>query len=503
MSKPLGRCISTVNRALRSLVQHSVGILSLLGVSPFSTRMSWAFGIKPRSSSAKPIKEKDVTDKAIDKLQAYHKLAEDALERAYKQDVSGCTAEASKLYRLGIDTIYEGLGLQVPSAWLTGSNVNKWRSDLNSWLQLANDRLRDLESPEPSTSATQITKSSPRSQPSSNSTSASQRTFKSPFTTSTLRKDKQSTVIARQRSAPDRKKETAEDAKLREAVLSEVLDVKPSESWSDIAGLAGAKQALQEMVILPTQRADLFQGLRAPARGLLLYGPPGNGKTMLAKALAHEAKATFFNISAATLTSKWHGEGEKLVRMLFKVAQENQPAIIFIDEIDSILSERSSGEHDASRRLKTEFLVQFDGVNSGSERIVVIGATNRPQELDDAIRRRLVKRIYIPLPDDAARRSLITAMLQGQPSRLKPADIERVVRTTDGYSGSDIRALCREAAMVPIRELGSAISTVSADKIRPLELRDFADAARRSKPSVNRQQLGIFEQWTQEFGTTA
>ncbi|KAA6428494.1 MAG: spastin-like [Trebouxia sp. A1-2] len=501
MSKLLGRLALTLSRALHNLLQQFAGWSCLLELPSTSNRMSWVFGAKSRPSSTDAVKEKEHPEKATEKLQAYHELAKDTLERAYKQDVSGHTAEASKLYRLGIDTIYEGLGLQVPSAWLTGSNVNKWRSNLNSWLQLANDRLRDLESPEPSTSATQITKTLPQSRLSSNSKLATQGASKPTNTTSTIRKDKQS--IARQRSAPDRKKETAEDAKLREAVLSEVLDIKPSESWNDIAGLGGAKQALQEMVILPTQRADLFQGLRAPARGLLLYGPPGNGKTMLAKALAHEAKATFFNISAATLTSKWHGEGEKLVRMLFKVAQENQPAIIFIDEIDSILSERSSGEHDASRRLKTEFLVQFDGVNSGSERIVVLGATNRPQELDDAIRRRLVKRIYIPLPDDAARRSLITAMLQGQPSRLKAGDIERVVCTTDGYSGSDIRALCREAAMVPIRELGPAITTVSADRIRPLELRDFVDAARKSKPSVNRQQLGIFQQWTQEFGTTA
>lgn len=497
-------CLPSLSRAVQSLRQRSAEFLLQLRPSLQYTRMSWTFGLKPRAASADSAKTHESSEKTVEKLQAYHELAKDALERAYEQDVSGHIAEASKLYRLSIATIFEGLALQVPTAWLTGSNVNKWRSNLNKWLQSANDRLRDLESPEPSASATQITKTSSVSpSSSSNISSAIQRNSKQSYTTSATRRDKQSTVIARQRSAPDRKKETAEDAKLREAVLSEVLDVKPSESWNDIAGLAGAKQALQEMVILPTQRADLFQGLRAPARGLLLYGPPGNGKTMLAKALAHEAQATFFNISAATLTSKWHGEGEKLVRMLFKVAQENQPAIIFIDEIDSILSERSSGEHDASRRLKTEFLVQFDGVASSSERIVVIGATNRPQELDDAIRRRLVKRIYIPLPDDTARRSLITGMLQGQPSRLKSAEIERVVRITDGYSGSDIRALCREAAMVPIRELGSAISTVAADKIRPIELRDFVDATRRSKPSVNRQQLGIFEQWTQEFGTTA
>ncbi|KAJ7184024.1 hypothetical protein O6H91_Y539000 [Diphasiastrum complanatum] len=204
------------------------------------------------------------------------------------------------------------------------------------------------------------------------------------------------------------------DPKLVDLIESEILDRSPGVKWDDIAGLEKAKQAFMEMVILPASRSDLFTGLRKPARGVLLFGPPGNGKTMLAKAVASESQATFFNISASSLTSKWVGEGEKLVRALFTVASVRQPSIIFIDEIDSIMSSRSASEHEASRRLKSEFLVQFDGVMSaGSDRVTVMGATNRPQELDDALRRRLVKRIYIPLPDSDARRWLLKNLLKG------------------------------------------------------------------------------------------
>jgi spastin len=171
------------------------------------------------------------------------------------------------------------------------------------------------------------------------------------------------------------------EQKLVQTIMDEIIEGGQKVEFTDVAGNETAKQALKEMVILPAVRPELFTGLRTPARGLLLFGPPGNGKTLLARAVATESNATFFSISASSLTSKYVGDGEKLVRALFAVARELQPSIIFIDEIDSLLSERSQSEHEASRRLKTEFLIQFDGLPTGNvenERIVVMAATNRP-----------------------------------------------------------------------------------------------------------------------------
>lgn len=173
----------------------------------------------------------------------------------------------------------------------------------------------------------------------------------------------------------------------------------------------------------------------------------------MARAIATECSATFFNISAATLTSKYVGDGEKLVRALFSVARKLQPSIIFIDEVDSLLSERNSSEHEASRRLKTEFLVEFDGLpsNSESDKIVVLGATNRPQELDEAALRRFTKRVYVTLPDHSTREHLIKKLLAKQGCQLSNENLSKLSTCTEGYSGSDLTALAKDAALEPIR----------------------------------------------------
>ncbi|XP_075059660.1 spastin isoform X2 [Mixophyes fleayi] len=294
------------------------------------------------------------------------------------------------------------------------------------------------------------------------------------------------------------------DSNLANLILNEIVDSGPSVKFADIAGQDLAKQALQEIVILPSIRPELFTGLRAPARGLLLFGPPGNGKTMLAKAVAAESNATFFNISAASLTSKYVGEGEKLVRALFSVARELQPSIIFIDEVDSLLCERREGEHDASRRLKTEFLIEFDGVQSGGDdRVLVMGATNRPQELDDAVLRRFTKRVYVSLPNEETRLLLLQNLLSKQGSPLTQKELTQLARLAEGYSGSDITALAKDAALGPIRELKpEQVKNMSASEMRNIKYADFLNSLKKIKCSVSASTLESYIRWNKEFGDT-
>ncbi|KAK2708278.1 hypothetical protein QYM36_014022 [Artemia franciscana] len=197
-----------------------------------------------------------------------------------------------------------------------------------------------------------------------------------------------------------------------------------------------------EIVVWPMLRSDIFTGLRGPPKGLLLFGPPGTGKTLIGKCIASQSKSTFFSISASSLTSKWVGEGEKMVRALFAVARVHQSAVVFIDEIDSLLSQRSDSEHESSRRIKTEFLVLLDGAATSSEdKLLVIGATSRPQELDEAARRRLV------------RRQLVVNMMKKESNSLSKEDVDDISQLTKGYSGADMANLCQEAALGPIRSI--------------------------------------------------
>lgn len=183
----------------------------------------------------------------------------------------------------------------------------------------------------------------------------------------------------------------ADTKKLRGALASAILTEKPNIKWEDVAGLETAKDSLKEAVILPIKFPHLFVGKRTPWRGILLYGPPGTGKSYLAKAVATEAKSTFFSVSSSDLVSKWMGESERLVKQLFAMARENKPAIVFIDEVDSLCGTRGEGESEASRRIKTEFLVQMQGVGADDTGLLVLGATNLPWALDPAIKRRFEK----------------------------------------------------------------------------------------------------------------
>ncbi|WKY10681.1 hypothetical protein Q1695_002779 [Nippostrongylus brasiliensis] len=288
-------------------------------------------------------------------------------------------------------------------------------------------------------------------------------------------------------------------------IESEIMSVTHETGWSDVAGLDGAKKALREIVVLPFKRPDMFKGIRAPPKGVLLFGPPGTGKTMIGRCVASQCKATFFNISASSLTSKWVGEGEKLVRALFSVARLKLPSVIFIDEVDSLLSSRSETEHESSRRIKTEFLVQLDGVATNSdERLLVLAATNRPQELDEAARRRFVKRLYIALPEAKARLTIVRNLLADMKHSLEEKDYEEIARVTEGYSGADVRQLCAEAAMGPIRDVDNCstmdIETIETDEIRPISLSDFIDAANVVRPTVVSEDLHAYKVWDEKFG---
>ncbi|XP_004694559.1 PREDICTED: fidgetin-like protein 1 [Condylura cristata] len=292
------------------------------------------------------------------------------------------------------------------------------------------------------------------------------------------------------------------EPKMIELIMNEIMDHGPPVNWADIAGVEFAKATIKEIVVWPMMRPDIFTGLRGPPKGILLFGPPGTGKTLIGKCIASQSGATFFSISASSLTSKWVGEGEKMVRALFAVARCHQPAVIFIDEIDSLLSQRGDGEHESSRRIKTEFLIQLDGATTSSEdRILVVGATNRPQEIDEAARRRLVKRLYIPLPEASARKQIVHNLMSKEQCCLRDEEIELVVQKSDGFSGADMTQLCREASLGPIRSLQTAdIATIMPDQVRPITYTDFENAFRSVRPSVSLKDLELYENWNKTFG---
>lgn len=247
-----------------------------------------------------------------------------------------------------------------------------------------------------------------------------------------------------------------EKKKMQGKLEGAIIEEKPNIKWSDVAGLDAAKESLKEAVILPIKFPHLFTGKRTPWRGILLFGPPGTGKSYLAKAVATEADSTFFSVSSADLVSKWLGESEKLVKNLFEMAREKKPAIIFIDEVDSLCSSRSDSESESARRIKTEFLIQMQGVGNDNDGILVLGATNIPWVLDAAIRRRFEKRIYIPLPEAPARTTMFKLSMGSTSSTLTEENYRMLGANTPGYSGADVNLVVRDALMQPVRKVQTA-----------------------------------------------
>lgn len=218
----------------------------------------------------------------------------------------------------------------------------------------------------------------------------------------------------------------SDDQKLSDEMLNTIVAEKPNVKWDDVAGLLEAKKSLYEALVMPIKMPDFFTGNVEPWKGILLYGPPGTGKTYLAKACATECESTFFSVSSSDLMSKYVGESEKHIKNLFKMANEKAPSIIFIDEIDSLCGSRSEGENESSRRVKTEFMVQMQGLGNKNDKVLVLGATNLPWSLDSALRRRFEKRIYIPLPDIEAREYLLKNKLKGLDKLLTPQDFKYI-----------------------------------------------------------------------------
>ncbi|KAJ8649413.1 hypothetical protein MRB53_002436 [Persea americana] len=279
-------------------------------------------------------------------------------------------------------------------------------------------------------------------------------------------------------ASPPKLPEVPPDNEFEKRIRREVIPASEiGVTFEDVGALDEVKESLQELVMLPLRRPDLFKGgLLKPCRGILLFGPPGTGKTMMVKAIAREAGASFINVSMSTITSKWFGEDEKNVRALFSLAAKVSPTIIFVDEVDSMLGQRTRvGEHEAMRKIKNEFMTHWDGLmTKPGERIVVLAATNRPFDLDEAIIRRFERRIMVGLPSVESREKILRTLLSKEKVE-EGLDYKELAVMTERYSGSDLKNLCMTAAYRPVREL------IQKERLKDLEMKKKAAEGQKSE----------------------
>ncbi|XP_063598016.1 katanin p60 ATPase-containing subunit A-like 2 [Penaeus indicus] len=308
---------------------------------------------------------------------------------------------------------------------------------------------------------------------------------------------------------------TGEFRDLANIIHREILVENPEVHWSDILGVEDAKRLVKEAVVYPLKYPQLFVGRFKPWRGILLYGPPGTGKTLLAKAVATECRTTFFNISATTLVSKWRGDSEKLARVLFEMARFHAPSTIFVDEVDALMAARQGEqEHEASRRMKTQLLVELDGLTKSNDHVFLLAASNVPWQLDPAMLRRLEKRILVPLPGMEAREAMFRHHLPEVISDLAETghaintdlDYEKLAKVSEGYSGSDLQVVCREAAMGCLRKVFNVLEDHSVEdselpdlKLDTIKMEDVETALSRTKPTQSNHQQYL--EWHAKYGS--
>jgi SpoVK/Ycf46/Vps4 family AAA+-type ATPase len=300
-------------------------------------------------------------------------------------------------------------------------------------------------------------------------------------------------------------KEVRDSAKSKEAIDSMVIYEKPTTKWEEIGGLKEAKREVKEAIILPmVSGKPAF--IEVP-HTLLLYGPPGTGKTLLAKAASNTLKANFFEAKTSTLLSKYYGESEKIIGMLFDKARKNQPSMIFMDEFDAIMVTRDSGVHEATRRVISQLLMEIDGFSTKKDdNVIIIAATNRPWDLDEAMISRFQRKIYVPLPEAESRKKIFEIHLKG--SSLPGLTIDELSGMSEGYSGRDIASICREAIMCMIREQNPKLEELTAVQVekysmkyRPLEKSDFEYAFSKIKKTVSPSLIKRYEDWKENLCT--
>ena len=305
--------------------------------------------------------------------------------------------------------------------------------------------------------------------------------------------------------------EEENDKHLKELIKNIIFEEKINIKFDDIIELDEAKDIIMESIIFPKYLPNFYKGLREPFKGILLFGPPGAGKTLLAKSIASEIAGGFFNVKASFFTSKWVEEKEKLVKILFEMAKEISPSIIFIDEIDSIVRIKEKNTHSYDIRILNEFLIQIDRLNL-NDNVLVVATTNKPFDLDEVILRRFQKAIYIPLPSKEGRKKMFKLFMKNNEYE-SCINFDKLAEITEGYNGTDIYNLCKESTYVTLRKIvhdykknNSKIDReifkqekIQNKLISPISYNDILYAFKNSKKSVSKESIEQYEKFLRKI----